>query len=267
MRSLLSPTILLFASVPATAQVPPRALPLCADRPGKATPACVVAPGVVQVETSVLDWARDDTGGVRTDVLLFADTLVKFGIGGDTEARVSFTPYIRSRRRGPDGSVSVADGFGDVGLSLRHRFLDGGDADVSIAAQPFVSLPVGGDAVSAGAVTGGVTLPIDIPLPNGWILNFTPTVAAAADADGDGRHPLYSGVVAVGVPLGPTVGATAELFVQRDRDPLGRTTQTTADLLLAWQPAPDWQLDVSTYVGLSRDAPGLQLLGGFTRRF
>ncbi len=241
--------------------------PFCSDRPGKATPSCVVAPGTVQIETSAIDWTHDNVGGTRTDTFLFADTLVKYGIGGNTEARVNVSPYVRSRTRGPGGAVSVVDGFGDIALSLRHRFVDGGESGISVAALPFVILPLGSDAVSSGIVSGGLTVPVDIPLPGGWALNTTPTVAAAADADGDGRHLAYSGVVAVTHALTGNLGATVELFGQRDRDPLGHSTQATADFLLAWQPIRNWQFDVSTYVGLTRNTPDVELLGGFTRRF
>lgn len=241
--------------------------PLCSDRPGKATPSCVVASGTLQVETSIIDWTHDVTGGMRSDMLLFGDTLVKYGIGSNTEARIEFTPYIRSRTRTPAGGVSIADGFGDVGLSVRHRFIDGGSAGASISAQPFITLPVGGNAVSSGTVSGGLTVPIDVPLPGGWALNATPTVAAAADSSGDGRHLTYSGVVAVTHGLTGNLSATTEVFIQRDRDPLGHTTQSTLDFLLAWQPIRNWQFDVSSYVGLNRDTPDVELLGGFTRRF
>lgn len=240
--------------------------PLCSDRPGKATPSCVAAQGTVQVETSAIDWTRDRADGASSDTFLFGDTLLKYGIGGDTEVRVSLTPYIHSRTRGTGGALS-AKGFGDVGLSFRHRLLDGGDGGVSVAVQPAVVLPVGSDDVSSGTVSGSVTLPIDIPLPGGWSLNTTPTVAAAADADGNGRHLAYAGVVAVSHGIGANLSATGELFVQRDRDPGGHSTQATADLLLAWQPIADWQFDVSSYVGLNRTTPDLELLVGFTRRF
>lgn len=241
--------------------------PLCSDRPGLATPSCVVTSGTLQIETSAIDWTRDEAGGSRNDMFLFGDTLLKYGVGGDTEARISFTPYIRSRTRGPDGAVSIADGFGDVGLSVRHRFIDGGGSGVSLSAQPFVSLPVGTDAVSTGTVSGGLTVPVDIPLPGGWSLNTTPTVAAAADADGDGRHLTYSGVIALTHALTDSLGATGEFFIQRDRDPRGHTTQSTVNFLLAWQPILNWQYDVSSYVGMNRNTPDVELLGGFTRRF
>ncbi|WP_375271450.1 transporter [Sphingomonas sp.] len=262
---ILTPALLL-AALPAAAQD----APLCSDRPGKATPSCVVAPGTVQVETSAVDWTRDEAGGVRSDTLLFADTLLRYGVGGDTEVRVGFTPYVRARTHtgaGGTRSVSVDDGFGDVGLSLKHRFVDGGDRGVSIAALPFVILPVGSDAVSAGTVSAGLTLPVDIPLPGGWSLNATPTIAAAADGDGDGRHLTYGNVLALSHSLTTNLGATAEFFVQRDRDPAGHSTQATADFLLAWSPLANWQFDVSTYVGLNRTTPDVELIGGFTRRF
>lgn len=163
--------------------------------------------------------------------------------------------------------MSIADGFGDVGLSLKHRFVDGGSAGVSIAALPFVVLPVGNDAVSAGTFSGGLTVPVDIPLPGGWSLNSTPTVAAAADGDGDGRHLAYGNVVALSHTLTGNLGATGEFFIQRDRDPSGYSTQATVDLLLAWSPITNWQFDVSSYVGLNRTTPDVEILGGFTRRF
>ena len=263
MRLALLTLAALVGSTAASAQD----APLCSDRPGKATPSCVVAPGTVQIETSAIDWTHDRTDSVRSDTLLFGDTLVKYGIGAQTEVRVSFTPYVRARTRVPGGAVAVAEGFGDVGLSFRHRLADGGGDRPSVSVQPFVTLPVGSRAVSAGTVSGGVTLPIDIPLPGGWSLNATPTVAAAADADGDGRHLAYSGVAAVSHGIGPNLGGTVELFVQRDRDPSGHSTQATADFLLTWQPIANWQFDVSTYVGLNRNTPDVELLGGFTRRF
>ena len=239
---------------------------LCADRPGKATPSCVAARGTIQIETSALDWTRDDSAGTRSDTFLFADSLVKLGIGGDTEARVAVTPHIRQRTRDASG-VTIADGFGDIGLSLRHRLIDGGDRRVSFAVQPFVTLPVGDKAVSAGTWSAGIVTPLDIPTGTPLALNLTPTWAAVADEDGDGRHFQASIVAAATHPISGTLSGTFELFAQTDDDPAGSSTQATADFLLAWAPADDWQFDLSSYVGLTRATPDLSLLIGFTRAF
>ena len=258
---LLVATLLLGAST-ASAQD----APICSERPGKAVPSCVLDATTVQVETSAIDWTHDQSDGTRSDTLLFADTLLRYGVGADTEVRINVTPYIRSRTR-TFNVVSIADGFGDVSLSVKHRAINGGDRGVSVAVLPFVSLPVGSDAVSAGVVSGGLTVPVDIPLPGDWSLNTTPTIAAAADSDGHGRHLAYANVVDLSHPLTANLTATTEFFIQRDRDPFGHSTQATADVLFAWTPIRNWQFDASSYVGLNHDTPDIELLGGFTRRF
>ncbi|MDT0577108.1 transporter [Croceicoccus sp. F390] len=239
--------------------------PLCSDRPGDATPTCVLEAGAVQLETSIIDWSRSKGDGTTNSYLL-GDSLLKLGIGGDTEVRASFTPYQHSRTT-RERFIATSEGFGDVGLSARHRFVDGGSSGISFAGQAFVVLPTGSDEVSAGTWSAGIVAPVEFALGNGFNFNLTPLVAAQADSDGDGRHLLYSGTVAVGHALGSNVSMTGELFAQRDRDPAGHAKVVTANALLAWQPTPDLQFDLSTYVGLNSDAPDIEVLVGFTRRF
>lgn len=71
--------------------------------------------------------------------MLFADTLMRYGVGADNEVRINIAPYVHDRKRTP-GGVMIAGGFGDVALSQKHRFVDG----ISIAALSFVVLPVDG---------------------------------------------------------------------------------------------------------------------------
>ncbi|WP_347304139.1 transporter [Croceibacterium sp. TMG7-5b_MA50] len=238
---------------------------LCSDRPGKATPACVLEAGGVQIETSLADWSRERSEGERTDTLLLADSLMKFGLGGDTELQVSFTPYQQERITGDAGRMTDR-GIGDAGLAVRHLLVDGGGEAPSFALQPFVTLPVGAAAVSDGTWSAGLIAPLDLPLGGEWQFNISPQLAAQADEDGDGRHLLYGGTAELQRSLGRTLTASAELFAERDDDPLEPTTAVTADATLAWQPSPSTQIDVASYVGLSHDAPAIQLILGFTRR-
>ena len=166
-----------------------RAQDLCADRPGKGTPACIVNPGAVQIETSLADWSRTDDPGTREDDLMFGDTLVKFGLGKDIELHAAFTAFEHDRLR-EAGGVDVAQGFGDISLGGRWRAVDGGDNGVSVALQPMLTLPIGNKAVSQGTWSIEIVAPVDLPLSNGWSLNLSPTIAAAADQDGDGAPVL-----------------------------------------------------------------------------
>jgi len=261
--AILLPVVFLWSTM-AVAQNAPA---LCSDRPGNATPTCVAQPGAIQIETSLIDWTRNEDGSVETNSYLFGDSLIKFGIAGDTELRVGFMPYQYDRSESA-GRVSSAEGLGDISLSARHRLIEGSAlGGLSFAVQPFLSLPVGSAEVSAGTWSAGFVAPVDIPGPNNWSFNLSPMVAALADSDGDGRHFLYSGTVAAGRSLSRNLSATLELFAERDRDPAGHTTTVTADGMLAMQAGPDTQFDVATYVGLSDDAPAIELIMGFTRRF
>lgn len=243
-----------------------KAQDLCADRPGKGTPACVADAGTLQVETSLADWSRTDQGATREDDLLLGDSLVKYGVGGGIELRGSFTAYEHDRIRDPAG-IAIAKGFGDVALGARWRAIDGGDKRISVALQSTVTLPVGNRAVSQGTWSLDLVAPVDVPLSDAWAFNLSPTIAAAADRDGDGRHAAYGGSAGLSYDLSDAVTLGGELWAMRDNDPTGHETQASADLTLAWQPAKDWQLDLSSYAGLTRATPDIELVAGLVRRF
>jgi hypothetical protein len=246
--------------------IPAQAQELCAERPGQATPTCVVDPGQVQVETSLVDWSRTDQPAAREDDLLFGDTLVRFGVAAGLEVRGSFTAYEHDRTRDASG-IDGAHGFGDAALSAKWRAVNGGDKGVSVALLPSVTLPVGGHGVSQGTWSADLTVPVDVPLSDKWSLDVSPTLSAAADADGKGRHVAYSGAAALGYKVSDSLSVGGELWAQRDDDPVGHQTLATADLTLAWQPGRDWQLDLSSYAGLTRATPDIELIAGATRRF
>lgn len=83
---------------------------------------------------------------------------------------------------------------------------------------------------------------------------------------GTGGTCSNSATAAAGYSLTPNLAATIELFAERDRDPADRLTTITADFMLGYQAGPDTQFDIATYVGLPDDAPGIELIVGFTRR-
>ena len=262
---LALPVAALFLPASASAQEGD-APSLCSDRPGKASPTCVVAPGTFQIETSIADWTRDQSGDGQEDSILFADSLLRYGVADRFELRVAVTPYVHDRTR-TGGAVDSADGFGDVGLSARYLAVDGGDDGVSLAVQPSVTLPVGSGSVSQGTWSAGLLVPVSIPLSDGWSLGATPAVYASADADGDGRHFAYSGVGAISKEVGGGVTLTGEIWALRDQDPSGHATQATLDLLGAWQSGADTQFDLGSYIGLNSNTPDVEILGGFTHRF
>lgn len=240
----------------------------CPERPGINTPACIVDKGHVSVETGLADWTLDRRSDARTDTVLVGDTLVRVGVAHTVEARIGWTPFGHERTRDRvTGQVETHDQVGDISLGLKASLLHPDGSDLSIAALPFVTLPVGGSHIGAGAVTAGFLLPVSYDLFDVVQFAATPEIDAQADEDGHGRHLQYSAASGFTFKLGKAVSLQAEAQVIQDNDPDDRTTQALASLSVAWQPRGDWQFDVQGLAGLNRDTPDIELAAGISRRF
>ena len=238
----------------------------CPARPGLGTPACTMAPGTVSVETALADWTLDKQGGDRTDTVLIGDSSVRIGLTDSIEAQIGWTPLGIVRERS-GGLVDRATRSGDATLGLKANLLHPDGSGLSIAVQPFVTLPVGRAPVGAGDWGGGVVVPVTYDLSKTVNLEITPEVDAAVDQDGRGRHLAYSGVVGLGIALNDQVTFTVEDQLVRDEDPSGGTTQDLASVSLAWMARKNLQLDLGAVAGLDRAAPDVELYAGIARRF
>lgn len=262
-------TLVLFAMallVPAIAHADDQDRDYCPARPGLGTPACTMAPGQVSVETSLGDWTLDKQGGDRTDTVLIGDTSVRIGLTDTIEAQVGWTPLGIVRERS-GGIVNRATRTGDATLGIKANLRNPDGSGLSVAVQPFVTLPVGRAPIGAGDWGAGLVVPITYDLSKTVNLEVTPEVDAAVDQDGRGRHLAYSGVIGVGFALNDAVTFTLEDQLVRDEDPSGATTQDLVSASLAWMPRKTLQLDVGAVAGLDRNAPDVELYAGIARRF
>lgn len=257
----------LIAASPAAAQeVVPGDGAICADRPGLASSTCTVAPGRIQVELAV-DWSFQDDGDARTDTILSGDTVVRVGLDNRTEVQVGWTAFghVRDRVRTPAGTaVDRASGTGDAFVGLRRGLYERGS--FTVAAQGRVSLPVGGRAIGAGDWGAELIIPLGLERER-FELYLTPAIAAATDADGDGRHAAYGLTAGGSYFLTDRLSAVLDLAIRRDEDPLGHTTETLLGLALSYEIDRDFQIDAGAVIGLNRDSPDLELYAGVARRF
>ena len=238
----------------------------CPDRPGLGTPACTLDRGHAALELGLVDWTHDSESGVESDDFSTADLLLRYGLTDSLEVQLGWTAYTHSRVRAGALSDSV-DGVGDVLVALRQNLQNPDGAGFSIALMPYVTLPIGSDGIGVGDWGGGLIVPMSQELAGGFSLQFTAEMDAAVDADGDGRHFAYSGVIGLGIPISGAIGGTAELSLGRDEDPLGHTTEVLAGLSAGWMPSDDFQLDVGANLGLNDNAPDLELYLGIAKRF
>lgn len=256
--------ILLLWSLPAHADE----RDYCPARPGLGTPACTMSPGRVSVETGLIDWTREDDAGERTDTVLIGDTLVRLGVSDSVEAQLGWTPYGHVRTRDKSsGQIDRAGRIGDVMLGLKANLAHPDGSGLSIAVQPFVTLPVGRSPVGAGDWGGGVVVPVTYDLSDSINLQATSEADAAVDGDGRGRHLAYSGILGLGISLAGALDLTLELEAVRDDDPAGHTTQALAAASLALMTDRDTQVDIGAVAGLNDAAPAAEIYVGLSRRF
>ena len=252
--------------VPAIAHAGDQDRDYCPARPGLGTPACTMAPGQVSVETSLGDWTLDKQGGDRTDTVLIGDTSARIGLTDTVEAQVGWTPLGIVRERA-GGAVDHTARTGDATLGIKANLRNPDGSGLSIAVQPFVTLPVGRAPIGAGDWGAGLVVPVTYDLSKTVNLEVTPEVDVAVDQDGRGRHLAYSGVVGLGVALNDALTFTLEDQLVRDEDPSGSTTQDLASASLAWMPRKTLQLDIGAVAGLDRNAPDVEIYAGIARRF
>jgi hypothetical protein len=240
----------------------------CPTRPGLGTTPCTIAPKHVSVETALADWTRDDQPDQRNDTVQIGGTFVRVGLTNRIEAQIGWIPYghVRTRDKTTQ-AVDMAGRVGDVTLGMKANLRDPDGSGLSIAVQPFVSLPVGRAPVGAGNWGAGVVVPVTYDLSDTLNLATTSEIDAAVDSAGGGRHLAYSQVIGLGIKLSKALTVTIEDAVLRDEDPSGKTTQERASASLAWAANDDLQVDLGAVAGLNRAAPDVELYAGISRRF
>ena len=256
----LSPVLMLLASAAPAAEL----RDFCADRPGKGTPPCILDIGHLQVETGIVDASLTRGHGQDNDSFSFAQTLLRFGVGRTTEVQLGWTPYLLSH----DHGGGTTRGVGDVSVAVRQSLLRPDGGGVSVAVQPFVTVPTATNGFGAGDWTGGVLLPFAADLPGGFSLSATPEVDVLPNASRGGSHAAYVAVVGLAHKLGD-VTAGVELWANHDADPDMASTQASFDVDLAWTPASakNLQFDAGANLGLTRATPDVELYVGIAARF
>ena len=240
--------------------------PLCSDRPGLNTPPCVVGKGTVQVELGFADWTLDRSAERRTDSFVFGDALLRYGLTPNIELRAGWQAFLTERTRDrTSGMVDRQSGVGDVTLSAKVNLA--ADGSGPIAVLPYVTLPTAGNGLGAGTWETGLLVPISIDASDTVSLLATPQIAAAADADGSGRHVAWGTSAGIGLALTDRIAGSLETQFVRDEDPTGTRTQAVAGAFLGYQPDADSQFDIGAQFGLNADSPDVEMYFGVTRRF
>lgn len=256
----------MIAALLLAAAAPAEEPPICADRPSKANGACTVPPGQVQVEAGLADWTHDSSGGVRSDLVQWGGTFVKYGISRNSDIELGITPletlYVRS-----SGQHGRASGFGDT-IARWKQGLTSENAPVQAAVIAFVKLPTASHEFGNGKVEAGITAPLSAPLGKTAItLTIGPELDLRADADGHGYHAGMAQLINLGLAATSRLSLSGELWEEWDWDPAGTGKQVSADASAAYLVTNAVQLDAGANFGLNRQTADLEVYVGVSKRF
>lgn len=249
----------------AQADAPADIGPICTDRPTKSNAVCTVPEGMVQIETDLFFWTRTDLGPVRSDVLLYTNPTIKYGLGANTDIQVNIAPVVEVRNE-VAGIATSQTGIGDLFVRLKQR-LTGPDAKVQVALLPFVKVPTAERGIGNREWEGGLLVPVQVPVGKAT-LTVVPQLNLLADAlDPSDRHLEFQGVVNIAFPIAERFSLAAELWTSQNWDPAGTVEQYSADAALIYLLNDNLQLDIGGNFGLNQATPDLQLYVGVSTRF
>jgi hypothetical protein len=263
MRCVLTiAAILLAASSAAAADEPP----ICADRPSKSTGPCTVPQGHWQIETGLIDWSRDRSDGVTTDMTAWGNTAIKYGITTNADVELWVTPLetVNSHGAGVDEHRSS---FGDMLVRVKYR-LTPDSASVQVALDPFVKIPTANHQLGNRKVEAGMVVPVQVPLPKTPLtVSLDPELDLLANADGNGRHLATQQVVNLGIAVNDKLSLSTEIWAKWDWDTAGTGKQASWDVAAAYLPSKDLQLDAGANFGLNKQTSDVELYTGVSVRF
>lgn len=263
-----SAALMLLSPAAALAQEAGAARDLCPDRPGLNTPACTVDEGRVQVELSLVDWARESSAGVRTSDLLLGDLLVRVGVSDQAELRIGWGAYGRQTINNRIAGTRTSDsGTGELTLGVKYNLLSPDGSGTSVGILPSVTIPTGSGPLDSGDWSAAVQLPVSFDLGGGVSFGLTPELAAAVDGDGDGRHAAYALTGGFGFSPIDNLAVAVEAQVARDDDPAGASTASIAGIAFGYQTDENSQIDIGSQFGLNSNAADVEIYVGITRRF
>jgi hypothetical protein len=242
------------------------------DRPTKSNVPYTVDAGHFQYEGDLFIYGYDNTSTSNTQITSWTvgNPTFKLGLLNNVDFEVNFSFYNSIRTATVStGASSVSQGFGDTFTRFKWNLFGNEGDGPAFAFIPYAkwpTAPASPTGTGNGYIEGGLIAPLAVPLPMG----FTAIVMGEMDIvknafDGNYRVNIPT-LLNVSRSIFENVTAYAEIYANWSTNPQAPNIYT-ADFALAWQPRPNFQLDVGINIGLNPAAPPYQLYMGIAQRF
>ena len=221
--------------------------------------------GVVQLESALVDWTADTTDGVRTRQWTLGASVLRFGLGSNSNpTRLdAVDPRHHPRRR----HTSDRQRYRRRVARLQGP-VDAADAPLALDLMPFVKLPLAKRPLGNRRLEGGVVAQVDIALADRWTMTLSPEGDWNADEDGHGHHLGVAGAVGLGFDVSDSLSAGLAVWGSATPTPAARSIRRSwpTKALFALVARPKLQFDIEADAGIGGAAPDLQLIAGVSIR-
>ena len=238
----LLPTVAFPQSPPPTSQIP-----AAAQRPARSSNASTTAAGYMELEA-----------GIAVDENAFDSPLrLKFGLTSIWEAYLDLSPIVRD-----DVDGVTKTGFGDTRIGAKVRFFESTEGDAAIEA--FVKIPTASEERGLG--TGDTDAGFRFIASRSWGRNefdFNLGGEFAGVPESTSNDARWTTILNWTRHVGNRTRFYGELFVQFL--PAADVENITTDWGLSYAINPSFVLDGGINIGLSDDAPDVQIFFGLTK--
>jgi hypothetical protein len=239
------------------------------DRPTKSNVPYTVDAGHFQYEGDFFIYGYDNTSTPDTNITswVIGNPTFKAGLTNWMDFEVNFSAYnnIRSQTRS-DGSSTTFSGFGDVFTRAKVNLFGNEGGGPALALIPFAKWPTAPQGVGNRFVEGGISAPLAVPLPYGFTTIIMGEMDYLKNPNDNGYHVSFPALINVNRQIFEGVIAYAEIYANWSTSSQVRDIYTL-DFALAWNPRPNFQLDVGINIGLNAAATPYQIYMGIAQRF
>jgi hypothetical protein len=235
--------------------------PLEADRPDATESPRTVDAGYFQIESSVLGYSQDRSGGMKFDSWSWAETNIKYGLNDSMDLQLILAPYVREETRSGDVRQEV-EGIGDIALRLKWNLWGNDEGDTAFALFPYVKAPSGSD-VSNDKWEGGIIFPWAAEICDGVGFGMQAEFAYVWDEE-DRDHDIDFLHTAV---LGFDVTEQLGLYIEYLGIAGDHPYEAYASGGVTWAFTDLFQWDAGLVLGFNDAAEDLNTFTGFTVKF
>lgn len=225
---------------------------LAADRPDATESPITVDKGHWQIETSVVDYAKDYDFQAWT----WAETNLKYGVTDSMDIQFVFAPYIEENT-----GDEITDGTSDLTIRLKYNIWGNDGGKSAFAIFPYVKAPLGGD-LSNDEWEGGLILPYAYEINDKWGFGAQLEWEYIYNDDKDGYDSNLLHTAVLGYSISDKWGTYIEYLgitgSEYQAHASGGITYAVTDL---------FQLDLGAVAGLNDAATDFNTFTGFTVKF